>query len=147
MSLQQVKGKENFKEKNYFLLSSWKPLKRRAGSGSRTVIQCSGSAVLDSKQYVTDPVYCFLFNNFSNYRSIASLLTWRYSVGLSSAVKCSPECWSNRPNFNLDWDSEAGLETEIQIIFFQIRATIFLQCNKGSGGSYRIWNRGKWGLA
>jgi hypothetical protein len=55
-----VPSKSN-KQKNFFLLASCPPLKKKAGSGS--VSQRKGSAVLDPNPYqnVTDPQHWFLF--------------------------------------------------------------------------------------
>jgi hypothetical protein len=56
-----VVSKKNFTQKTYFLLASWKPLMKRAGFGSGTVIRINNSVYRsndldpDPFQNVTDP--------------------------------------------------------------------------------------------
>ncbi len=110
MYLQKVISKKTLKKKNNFLLPSWKPLTKRAGSGS--VSQWYGSADLDPDPYQNAMGFTTLV--------VVSTSLWavsrrgdRWPAGggncRRSARSCG--CWLSRRSFH------AGSKIVIQVIF------------------------------
>ncbi len=76
-------------EKNLFLLASWKPLTTRAGSGSGSVIQCTGLRIRygidpDPYQHVTDSEHCFVG---------LIRIRWHNTFCMNVSNKMEPHIW------------------------------------------------------